>query len=100
MHLICCYSKLKPWLQEIFMQNSDLLQDNNKYGENYIRSKATLFPLTKEARTTRERAQLFRHDVLAWLPYFSSLSVSAQPTSASTNFSPYMSFHIFFGGKT
>lgn len=64
-------------------------------GGNSIRSKATLLHLTVEARAIREREQLFRHDVLAWIPPFASLSASTQPTSASTNASPYMSFHIF-----
>ena len=64
-------------------------------GGNYIRSTTTLLQLTVKARATHERAQFFRHDVLAWLPPFASLSVFAQPTSASTKASPYMSFHIF-----
>jgi len=61
----------------------------------------TLLQLTAKAHTTRERAQFFRHDVLTWIPPFASLSAPTLPTSASTNASPYMSFHIFlFGGKT
>ena len=56
----------------------------------------TLLQLTEEARETREHKQLFRHDVITWVPPFASLSISAQPTLASTNASPYMSFHIFF----
>ena len=40
----------------------------------------------------------FQH---AWVPPSASLSASTQPTSASRNVNPYMSFHIFFyGGKT
>ena len=66
-------------------------------GGNSIRSTTTLLQLTAKAR---ERAQFFKHNVFAWLPLFASLSVSAQPTSASTKASPYMSFHIFFGGNT
>ena len=61
--------------------------------ENSIRSMTTLLQLIAKAR---ECVQFFRHDVLAWLPPFASLSVSAQPTSASTKASPYMSFHIFW----
>ena len=38
---------------------------------------------------------ILQTDVLAWLPPFASLSVSAQPTSTSTKANPYMSFHIF-----
>lgn len=68
-------------------------------GGNFIHSKPTLLQLTKEARETHEHEQLFRQDVLAWLPPFASLSASAQPTSTSTNVNPYMSFH-FFWGKT
>ena len=65
-------------------------------GGNSIHSKITLLQLTMKARATREHAQFFKHDVLAWLPPFASLSVPAQPTSASTNANPYMSFHSFF----
>ena len=61
-------------------------------GGNSIRGTTTLLQLTAKAR---ERAQFSRYDVLAWLPPFASLSVSAQPTSASTKASPYMSFQIF-----
>ena len=61
-------------------------------GGDSIHGGTTLLQLTAKAR---EHAQFFRHDVLAWLPPFASLSVSAQPTSASTKASPYMSFHIF-----
>ena len=65
-------------------------------GGNSIRSTTTLLQLPAKARTTHERTQFFRHDVLAWLPPFASLSLSAQPTSASTKAIPYTSFHIFF----
>ena len=58
----------------------------NKYGGKFY---------SQHDHIIRERVQLFRHDVLALLPPFASLSVSAQPTSASTKASPYMSFHIF-----
>ena len=61
-------------------------------GGNSIRSTTTLLQLTTKAR---ECAQFFRHDVFAWLLPFASLSVSAQPTSASAKASLYMSFHIF-----
>jgi len=64
-------------------------------GGNSNRSKATLLQLTEEARETLKCEQLFRHDVLAWIPPFASLSASTQPTSTSTNASPYMSFHVF-----
>ena len=61
----------------------------------------TLLQLTEEARATCEREKLFRHDVLAWIPPFASLSTPTLPTSASTNAITYMSFHIFlFRGKT
>lgn len=70
-------------------------------GQNSIRSMTTLLQLTEEARATHEREQFFRHNVLAWIPPFASLSAPTLPTSASINASPYMSFHIFlFGGKT
>ena len=45
-------------------------------GGNSIHNKATLLQLTEEARETREREQLYRHDVLAWIPPFASLSAS------------------------
>ena len=64
-----------------------------------MHSMTTLLQLTEEARATRECEQLFRHDVLAWIPPFASLSAPTLSTSASTTASPYMSFHIF-GGKT
>jgi len=58
---------------------------------------ATLFQLTEQAH---EREQLFKHDVLAWIPPFASLSTPTLHTLALTNASTYMSFHIFFGGTT
>ena len=70
-------------------------------GGNSIRSMATLLQPIEEARATREYEQFFRHDVLAWIPPFASLSVPTLPTLASTNANPYISFHIFiFGGTT
>ena len=69
-------------------------------GDNFIHSMTTLLELIVKAHATCKHAQFFRHDVLAWLPPFASLSISAQPTSTSTNASLYMSFHIFFGDNT
>ena len=70
-------------------------------GQNSIRSMTTLLQLTEEARATCKREQLFRHDVLAWIPPFASLLAPTLPTLSSTNASTYMSFHIFlFGGTT
>ena len=100
MHVIYCYSKLTLWIQEQFMQNTDLFtREQQVWGGNSIRSMTTLLQLIEEARATCEREQLFRHDVLAWIPPFASLSAPTLPTSASTTASIYMSFHIF-GGKT
>ena len=84
------------------MQHSDLFTGENQvWGGNSIHSMTTLLQLIEEAWATHKHEQLFRHDVLAWIPPFASLSASTQPISASTNASPYMSFHIFlFGGKT
>ena len=59
---------------------------------NSIHSMTTLLQLKDEARATREREQLFRHDVLAWIPPFASLSAPTLSTTTSTNASPHMSF--------
>ena len=61
-------------------------------GENSIRSTTTLLQLIAKAR---ERTQFCGHGLLAWLPAFALLSITAHPTSASTKASPYMSFHFF-----
>ena len=85
MHLIYCYSKLTLWIQEHCMQNSDLFTGEQQVcGRNSICSMTTLLQLTEEARATREREQLLRHDVLAWIPPFASLLASTQPTLGST----------------
>ena len=83
------------------MQNSALFTGEQQVWAKLYSSMTTLLQLIEETRATHEREQFFRHDVLAWIPPFASLSASTQPTSASTNASPYMTIHIFlFGGKT
>ena len=95
MHLLPFKTKIVD-SRKLHIESWFVYRRTTSMGDNFIRSTTTLLELIVKAHATWKHAQFFKHDVLAWLPPFASLSVSAQPISASTNASSYMSFHIFF----